>query len=69
MLSGFLAWEKRACIERVKPCVTILETNHPGNQGLDAHHGRKKYAEAVKAAAAIIGCSQSPSCLYAANCG
>jgi hypothetical protein len=55
ILSGSLAWEKRACIERVKPDIKkIIETNHPGNQGLNAHGGRQQYVEAVRCAAAII---------------
>lgn len=55
MLSGSLAWEKRACIEQVKPDIKkIIETNHPGNQGLNAHGGRQQYVEAVRTVATII---------------
>lgn len=55
ILSGSLAWEKRACVERMKPEIKkIIETNHPGSQGLYAHGGRRQYVEAVRCAAALI---------------
>jgi hypothetical protein len=55
MLCGGLAWEKRGCVEAAKPCVVILETNHPGDQGLYGQHGYDEYVAAVRRAAEIVG--------------